>query len=73
MKKLLGIVVFGLLLSGNAYAGLFDNKFLPSKEAKEFCMESVYTGLFSSMANADKTDEHKKIMYKECIRDYYED
>ena len=32
MKKLLGIIVLGLLLSGNAYAKNYDCKFLDLKK-----------------------------------------
>ena len=66
-------MVLNLIISGNAHAGLFDNKYFPSKKAKNHCNEYVYTSLFGSIANADKTDEHKRIMYKKCIEEYYED
>ena len=71
MKKLLGIVVLGLLFSSSTHAGLFDNEFFPSDRAKSFCVSDVYDGL-GGIANENKTDKHKKILYKECIRQWYE-
>ena len=45
--------------------------FFSSDRAKSFCVSDVYDGL-GGIANENKTDKHKKILYKECIRQWYE-
>ena len=72
MKKLLGIVVLGLMLGGSAYAENFwNNKLFPSDEAKNYCTKKAYGGL--NWGSDDRSDETKKMLYKMCIREWYQD
>ena len=60
MKKLLGIVVLGLLLSGNAYAGFFDF-FKPAPTwVKELC---------SDRSKNAKTDTAAQLIYDSCVEE----
>jgi len=54
MKKLLGILVLGLLLSGNAYAGFFKSSLEKGPVNK---MIKAYTDEFSFMRHQTMRDQ----------------
>jgi hypothetical protein len=63
MKKLLGIVVLGLLLSGNAYAGaltLKDYKLLENSDAMDLYIEGLLQGSKWTNAITKKNNEDTK-------------
>ncbi|MDA8891183.1 hypothetical protein N9I74_03100 [Candidatus Pelagibacter sp.] len=72
MKKLLEIMIISLLISGSAYAENFwNNKLFPSDDAKNYCTKKAYGGL--NWGSEGRSDETKKMLYKMCIRKWYED
>ena len=54
MKKILGIVVLGLLLSGNAYAGWFDKDKIKATKCYNISVHNSYKEKLKSIENQKK-------------------